>query len=146
MFDRYVHADRSRLFGFEPCIPVWSPGNLGRCWFGACIGAVPSRSRLNRPCCETARWNPRRRPVSLLQTVCVVLGWLGARVTKIESPNGGDCLRFTPPLTPAGDGVWFTTLNAGKESVSLDLKKSAHKAALEALIAGTMLVEISGRG
>ena len=67
---------------------------------------------------------------------------MGARVTKIETPNGGDYLRFSPPVTAQGDGVWFETLNAGKESVALDLKRSNHQKALKALIArADVLVE-----
>ena len=60
---------------------------------------------------------------------------MGARVTKVESPDGGDYLRFTPPLCSDGQGAWFSALHAGKESVALDLKREGHRKAFLALLA-----------
>ncbi len=58
----------------------------------------------------------------------------GARVIKIEPP-AGDPVRTQAPFE-GGNSVWFTQLNRGKESLTLDLKSEAGKTALRALIAG----------
>ncbi len=51
----------------------------------------------------------------------LVLADLGADVLKIEAPEGGDYLRWMPPLT--GKVSWaFFALNAGKRSIAIDLK------------------------
>lgn len=47
---------------------------------------------------------------------------LGAEVIKIESPDG-DHIRTRPPLQ-SGRSTYFGQLNAGKKSLSLDLKKT----------------------
>jgi len=50
---------------------------------------------------------------------------LGARVIKIEGPDGGDYARWYPPRTDgheAGYGAFFASVNRGKESLGLDLK------------------------
>ncbi|WP_298468640.1 CoA transferase [uncultured Erythrobacter sp.] len=52
----------------------------------------------------------------------------GARVIKVE-PKAGDPAREMEPRE-AGHSVWFANLNRGKESVVLDLKSDAGKAAL----------------
>ena len=59
---------------------------------------------------------------------------LGAEVIKVEDPVGGDYLRHVPPFGPDGLGVWFTALNAGKRSVTLDLRSHEGKAGLRALL------------
>jgi alpha-methylacyl-CoA racemase len=59
---------------------------------------------------------------------------LGASVTKIESPDGADYLRFMPPHRSDGMGAWFSAIHAGKESVALNLKRSNHLEALFALL------------
>ena len=62
----------------------------------------------------------------------LVLADLGADVIKIEAPEGGDYLRWMPPLT--GKVSWaFFALNAGKRSVAIDLKKPEGVATLRAL-------------
>jgi len=62
----------------------------------------------------------------------LVLADLGADVIKIEAPEGGDYLRWMPPLT--GKISWaFFALNAGKRSVAIDLKKPEGAAALRTL-------------
>lgn len=72
---------------------------------------------------------------------------LGASVTKIESPDGGDYLRTTPPLLPNGQGAWFSALHAGKKSVCLNLKLEAHQDAMMALLAqADVLIESSRPG
>ena len=47
---------------------------------------------------------------------------LGAEIIKVEDPHGGDQLRAVPPLEPDGVGSWFSALNAGKKSITLDLR------------------------
>jgi alpha-methylacyl-CoA racemase len=51
----------------------------------------------------------------------LVLTDLGAEVIKIESPKGGDYLRWMPPLT-GKTSYGFNALNSGKQSVAVDLK------------------------
>jgi formyl-CoA transferase len=57
---------------------------------------------------------------------------LGARVLKIENPAGGDPVRATGPFVE-GESSPFARLNRNKESVALDLKSPAGKAAFLAL-------------
>lgn len=52
----------------------------------------------------------------------MLLADMGAQVDKIEDPGAGDYLRAMPPLVD-GMGAAFRTLNRGKRSVVLDLKK-----------------------
>jgi crotonobetainyl-CoA:carnitine CoA-transferase CaiB-like acyl-CoA transferase len=62
----------------------------------------------------------------------LVLADLGADVIKIEAPEGGDYLRWMPPLT--GKVSWaFFALNAGKRSLALDLKHPEGAEILRAL-------------
>jgi alpha-methylacyl-CoA racemase len=51
---------------------------------------------------------------------------LGARVVKIEAPEGGDPMRLVPPLVD-GAGAGFHAFYAGAESICLDLR--THKGA-----------------
>ncbi|MEW5703129.1 MAG: CoA transferase [Pseudomonadota bacterium] len=57
----------------------------------------------------------------------MVLAELGARVIKVEPPNGGDDARRFGPFRN-GDSVYFASLNRGKESILLDLKRADDKA------------------
>ncbi len=50
-----------------------------------------------------------------------ILADLGARVIKVEAPRG-DALRFVPPCED-GVGASYASLNAGKDSIAVDLKK-----------------------
>jgi itaconate CoA-transferase len=61
------------------------------------------------------------------------LGDLGARVIKIENPNGGD---FTRHYDDAVKGMssYFVWLNRNKESLALNLKQPAALEALELLL------------
>lgn len=60
---------------------------------------------------------------------------LGAEVIKVEDPRGGDPVRHVPPFLPDGTGAWFAALNAGKRSVTLDLRQREGVAAVRALAA-----------
>ncbi|GAB2996164.1 CoA transferase [Amycolatopsis acidiphila] len=66
---------------------------------------------------------------------------LGARVLKVENPDGGDPVRATGPFIQ-GESSPFVRLNRNKESVALDLKSAPDKAALRELVRGAdVLVE-----
>ena len=58
---------------------------------------------------------------------------LGARVIKIERPGGGDFARRYDRAV-RGQSSYFVWLNRGKESVELDIKAAAGKAALARLL------------
>lgn len=62
---------------------------------------------------------------------------LGARVIKIERPDGGDLSRrlYLSDTEIGGDSTIFHAINRGKESLAIDLKNGADLAALRALIA-----------
>lgn len=67
----------------------------------------------------------------------MMLGDLGARVIKVESPQGDDSRGWGPPYAgPADDpqSTYFMCANRNKESVVLDLKDAAGLAACRALI------------
>ncbi|HEY1312345.1 MAG TPA: CoA transferase [Steroidobacteraceae bacterium] len=49
----------------------------------------------------------------------------GARVIKIESPEGGDIGRAWGPPFQGDDAAYFVGINSGKQSVAIDLKSSA---------------------
>lgn len=51
----------------------------------------------------------------------LILADLGARVLKIEPPEGGDWTRHTPPLI-GSVGAYFAALNRGKKGLTLNLK------------------------
>ncbi|MCZ8151432.1 MAG: CoA transferase [Rhodobacteraceae bacterium] len=63
-----------------------------------------------------------------------ILGDLGARVIKVERPGTGDDTRAFPPFV-AGTSGYFAALNAGKQSIALDLKAEADRAILDRLLA-----------
>jgi formyl-CoA transferase len=61
---------------------------------------------------------------------------LGAEVIKIERPEVGDDARQMGAAFHGGDSLAFQVFNRGKQSVVLDLKTEAGRAALDALVAG----------
>jgi crotonobetainyl-CoA:carnitine CoA-transferase CaiB-like acyl-CoA transferase len=68
----------------------------------------------------------------------MVLGDLGARVIKVETPDGGDDSRgWGPPFVgPDGDqSTYFLSCNRNKESIALDLKSDDGRHTLERLVA-----------
>ena len=69
----------------------------------------------------------------------MMLGDLGARVVKVETPGGGDDSRgWGPPFVDTADGgresTYFFSANRNKESIALDLKDDADKAVLTELL------------
>lgn len=63
----------------------------------------------------------------------MMLGDMGARVIKIESPGGDDSRHWGPPFVE-GESTYFLSVNRNKESVVLDLKTDSGRQSLEALI------------
>ena len=66
----------------------------------------------------------------------MMLGDMGARVIKVENPDGGDDTRgWGPPFVgePA-ESTYFLSCNRNKESITLDLKDEAGKSTLRRLI------------
>ena len=51
----------------------------------------------------------------------------GARVIKVEKPNGGDDVRTWGPPFIGSDSSAFVQLNRNKESISLDIKKNKER-------------------
>lgn len=71
----------------------------------------------------------------------MVLSDLGARVIKVETPQGGDDARGYGPYID-GKSAYFMSLNRGKESIALDLKNAADRGIFEQLLAkADVLVE-----
>jgi CoA:oxalate CoA-transferase len=56
----------------------------------------------------------------------MLLAELGARVIKVENPDGGDDSRHFEPFVE-GKSAYFLSLNRGKESIALDLKHPADR-------------------
>ena len=70
-----------------------------------------------------------------------ILAEFGARVTKVESPDGGDPLRKWRKLYE-GTSLWWFVQSRNKESITLNLKHPEGKAILKKLLAETdILVE-----
>jgi CoA:oxalate CoA-transferase len=71
----------------------------------------------------------------------LILGDLGARVIKVEQPDGGDLARSLGPWFNGKSG-YLLSLNRGKESIALDLKNADDLAILHRLLArADVLVE-----
>lgn len=64
----------------------------------------------------------------------MMLGDLGARVIKIESPGGDDSRHWGPPFV-GDESTYFLSVNRNKESVVLDLKSADGVRTLDALVA-----------
>jgi CoA:oxalate CoA-transferase len=56
----------------------------------------------------------------------MMLAELGARVIKVENPQGGDDSRHFDPFFE-GTSAYFASLNRGKESIALNLKDPANR-------------------
>lgn len=76
-----------------------------------------------------------------------MLGDLGARVIKVETPGAGDDTRgWGPPFVPGSDGndysTYFLSCNRNKESIALDLKSDdGHRVLTELLRRADILIE-----
>ena len=67
---------------------------------------------------------------------------MGARVIKIEHPDGGDDTRHWGPPFLNGESTYFLSINRNKESVTLDFKTSRGRAVLDRLLSrADVLVE-----
>jgi len=69
----------------------------------------------------------------------MMLGDLGARVIKVESPGAGDDTRgwgppFVQPDSGDGESTYFLSTNKNKESITLDLKDDGDKSVLTELL------------
>ncbi|MDF2898120.1 MAG: hypothetical protein K0Q46_4906 [Rhodococcus erythropolis] len=70
----------------------------------------------------------------------MMLGDLGARIVKVETPDGGDDTRgwgppFADPARGERESTYFLSANRNKESIALDLKSENGCRTLTALIA-----------
>src|SRR5947208_1173217 len=68
----------------------------------------------------------------------LMMAELGARVVKIEPPEGDDARRYGPFITGengAAKSGYFMSINRGKESIALDLKKQEDRGIFDALLA-----------
>lgn len=74
-----------------------------------------------------------------------ILGQLGARVIKVERPGDGDSTRGWAPPFWGDESVMFAVMNAGKESVALDIDDPNDRQRLTELIAGSDVVVESFR-
>src|SRR5713226_1306508 len=71
----------------------------------------------------------------------MMLAELGARVIKVEHPDGGDDSRQFDPFYD-GRSAYFASLNRGKESIVLNLKDDADRKVLLTMVQrGDVLVE-----
>ena len=75
------------------------------------------------------------------------LAELGAEIIKIENAPAGDPSRYTGPhFLGDADSEYFQTWNAGKQSVTLDLKSDAGQATFRTLVEGAQAVVNNLRG
>jgi crotonobetainyl-CoA:carnitine CoA-transferase CaiB-like acyl-CoA transferase len=76
---------------------------------------------------------------------CYQLSLMGAEVIKVERPRSGDLARVLgadPVRNKQGMGISFLAQNAGKKSITLDMKAERGKALLKKLVASAdVLVE-----
>ena len=63
----------------------------------------------------------------------MLMAELGARIIKIEQPGVGDDSRAYGPFVN-GKSAYFTSINRGKESIALDLKRPSDRLTFEALV------------
>ncbi|WP_037184380.1 CaiB/BaiF CoA transferase family protein [Rhodococcoides fascians] len=68
------------------------------------------------------------------------LGDLGAEVTKIEHPDGGDPTRAWGPPFVGDDAAYYLAINRGKKSVTVDLKSDEGQAVIHRMLAESDIV------
>ena len=74
----------------------------------------------------------------------MLLGDLGARVVKVETPEGGDVTRgWGPPVEPSsGLSAYYLAINRNKESIALDLRMESGRESVRRLaLRADVLVE-----
>jgi crotonobetainyl-CoA:carnitine CoA-transferase CaiB-like acyl-CoA transferase len=74
----------------------------------------------------------------------MLLGDLGARVIKVETPEGGDVTRgWGPPIEPSsGLSAYYLSINRNKESIALDLRTESGRESVRRLaLRADVLVE-----
>ena len=72
----------------------------------------------------------------------MMLGDMGARVIKIETPDGGDDTRAWGPPFIRGESAYFMSINRNKSSVTLNLRDTRARDLLWRLLArADVLVE-----
>src|SRR5690242_7576544 len=67
----------------------------------------------------------------------MMLGDLGARVIKVETPDGDDSRGWGPPFVGEAEtrqSTYFMSANRNKESVVLDLKEDDDRGLLERMV------------
>jgi len=71
----------------------------------------------------------------------MILGDLGADITKVEQPEVGDFTRFAPPFI-SDTGVTFLALNRNKRSITLNLKNhESHEVVRKLVLSSDVFVE-----
>jgi crotonobetainyl-CoA:carnitine CoA-transferase CaiB-like acyl-CoA transferase len=71
----------------------------------------------------------------------MLLGDLGATITKVERPGSGDDTRsWGPPYGPDGEATYFQAVNRNKSSIWLDLRSPEGQAEARALAAESDVV------
>ena len=75
------------------------------------------------------------------------LAELGARVIKVERPDGGDVTRswIAPGQDPTATSAYFASCNYGKESIALDVREDASRRLLHCLTDAADIVTMSFR-
>lgn len=63
----------------------------------------------------------------------LLMAEMGARVIKVEPPNGGDDARAYGPFVN-GKSAYFASINRGKESIALDLKDENDRKIMDRLL------------
>src|SRR5260370_8413054 len=76
-----------------------------------------------------------------------LLAWLGADVSKLEAPAGGDVTRRQLRDVPGADSLYFTMLNCNKRSITLNMKSDEGQQIFTDLVSRVdILVENFGPG
>jgi len=77
----------------------------------------------------------------------MILSGLGAEVVKVEKPDGGDETRQWGPPFIEGVSYYYRSLNHGKKSITLDLKKKEDQEKIQRMVVDAdILVESSRPG